>query len=962
VAQVFMSYSRKDKDFVRRLNDALVGQKREAWVDWKDIPLTAEWQQEILTNIETTENFIFVISPQSATSPNCKKEIDHAVANHKRMFPIVRRHIPDDAVPEALRKFQWIDFSDDNSFESRFAALVAAIDADLAWVNAHTRMLTRAKEWEREGKDNSFLLHGKDLREAERWVAQSSEKDPKPTTLQSQYILASRQSATKVQRIVIGAIAVAFLIALGLAVLAVIQRKIADVNAAEARVQKKAADEQKNIAIQNEKNAKRQELIANEETDTAQRNARESRARELAALSAEVLTDDPEKSVLLGIQAVNATLQFGQSPLAIAEETLHRAILASHVRIALRGHKDRVVEVVFSPDGKRLATASWDGTAKVWDAKTGKELLTLRGHSKALSGVRFSPDGKRLATADGDYKTASVWDAKTGKRLLTLCCHSSVFRVAFSSDNKRVATSSEDETVVWDAETGRELVSFSGGGWGVVFSPDGKRLATAGFYSQVWDLETGEKLLTLGGEIHRDFLDIAFSADGKRLATADGEGMTATVWDAETGKELLKVITKGKVVGVSFSPDGKRLATASGADKSAAVWDAETGAPLSKRLSPSRVLGVSFSPDGKYLATADYDGVARVWDTEIDQELPVLRGHMTAVTGVSFSLDGKHLATSSEDQTAKLWDVENGTELVTLPGHDDTVTGVAFSPDGRHLATSSYDTQVKVWNVKTGKEENNLHRPDSDVTLDHAPAVWGVAFSPDGNRLATASEYQASVWNAQTGKELLTFGDHYDHVTEVNFSPENDVTGVAFSPDGNRLATGSMDGTAKVWDAQTGKKLVTLEGHSDFVTGVAFSPNGRRIVTASGDRTARLWAAETGKELQLLRGHTGALRGVAFSPDGNDLATGSDDQTVKLWDVETGKEIMTLGGHLGAVLGVAFSPDSKHLAAACNDGTVQLFELDVHKLLKLARSRVTRNLTTEECQRYFQSETCPPLP
>lgn len=147
-----MSYSPKDKDFVRRLNDALVGQKREAWVDWKDIPLTAEWQQEILTNIETTENFVFVISPESAASPNCKKEIEHAVANHKRMFPIVRRQVPDDAVREALRKFQWIDFSNDDTFEPRFAALVAALDTDLAWVNVHTRLLTRAKEWEWEGK------------------------------------------------------------------------------------------------------------------------------------------------------------------------------------------------------------------------------------------------------------------------------------------------------------------------------------------------------------------------------------------------------------------------------------------------------------------------------------------------------------------------------------------------------------------------------------------------------------------------------------------------------------------------------------------------------------------------------------------------------------------------------------------------------------------------------------------
>lgn len=155
-------------------------------IDWKDIPLTAEWQQEILTNIEAEENFLFIISPESAVSPNCRKEIDHAVANNKRMFPIVRRHVPDGSVPEALSRFQWIDIRDDDAFEARFATLIAALDTDLAWVSAHTSLLTRAKDWEREGKDNSFLLHGKALHEAERWVAKSSEKDPKPTNLQSQ--------------------------------------------------------------------------------------------------------------------------------------------------------------------------------------------------------------------------------------------------------------------------------------------------------------------------------------------------------------------------------------------------------------------------------------------------------------------------------------------------------------------------------------------------------------------------------------------------------------------------------------------------------------------------------------------------------------------------------------------------------------------------------------------------------
>ena len=363
-----MSYSRKDKDFVRQLNDALVGQKREAWVDWKDIPLTVEWQQEILTNIETTENFIFVISPESATSPNCRKEIDHAVANHKRMFPIVRRHVPDDAVPEALRKFQWIDFSDDNTFESRFATLVAALDTDLAWVNAHTRLLTRAKEWEREGKDNSFLLHGKDLREAERWVAQSSEKDPKPTTLQSQYILASRQSATKLQRIVIGAVCRCVSDCCGTGGLCLhSQKERCECRGSEGSRPSRTCCRTK--CKQKPTSTKRTGI----------------KARSWLRYRRTVLSEDPEKSVLLGVQAVNATLRFGQPPVPAAEEALHQAILdVSGRTTCATGHRGLLVDAAFSPDGKRLATASIDRTAKVWDAETGKELLTLRGHSDSV--------------------------------------------------------------------------------------------------------------------------------------------------------------------------------------------------------------------------------------------------------------------------------------------------------------------------------------------------------------------------------------------------------------------------------------------------------------------------------------------------------------------------------------------------------------------------------------------------
>jgi WD40 repeat protein len=704
MAQVFISYSRADRDFVRQLHEALAKVNRDTWVDWQDIPLTAQWQQEILTNIEGAENFAFVISPEAVDSPNCLKEINHAVVNNKRIVPILYRHVSSDAIPETLGKFQRIDFSGSNDFDAKFATLIAALDTDLTWVKAHTRLLTRAKEWQRAEKDNSFLLHGKDLRDAEHWHAKSSEKDPPSTTLQSQYILASRQFATKLQKIITGAIAVALLITAGLAIYAFVQKS-----------------------------------IAQRETAIAQQNARESKARELAAIATETITEDPEEGILLGMQALNAALRDMQpNVLAAAEKALHQALLSSPVRLTLRGHISDVFSIAFSPDGKRLATASADHTAKLWDALNGRELLTLHGHTGDVRGIAFSPDGKRLATASADH-TAKLWDAFSGRELLTLSGHADV------------------------------------------------------------------------------------------------------------------------VIGVAFSPDGKRLATTGG-------------------------------------------GIAKLWDPISGQELLILRGHLGTVIGVAFSPDGKLLATTSMDRTAKVWNTVSGQELLTLRGHSAGVQDVTFNSDGKRLATASAD-------------------------------------------------HTARVWDAVSGHELLALRGHTDTVISV-----------AFSPDGKRLATASADQSAKLWDVFSGDELVSFRNHQSDVMGVAFNPDGKRLVTTSRDCTARVWNAVSGDELLTLRGHTGAVYRVAFSPDGKRLATASWDHTAKVWDAPSGQELLTFRNNQSFVLGVAFSPDGKRLATSSLDETVQLYALDIRELLDLARSRVTRNLTPEECQQHFQSTTCPPLP
>jgi RNA polymerase sigma factor (sigma-70 family) len=557
--------------------------------------------------------------------------------------------------------------------------------------------------------------------------------------------------------------------------------------------------------------------------------------------------------------------------------------------------------IAFSSDSKLLAGAGMTGDVLLWDADTGRELRRLGGHRGQVHGIAFAPKGDRLVS--GDAAVARVWDVAAGKALHTLDAgESGVSAVAFSPDGRLVAAgTAKGAALVWEADTGKPVQQLRGEGnyvHALAFSPDGRALLSAVLNGPVavWDVTTGKPLPPLPGKEHH-MHSLAFSPDGKLLATGSGSRQIR-LWEWPARKERWHVTAHPDAVQtLAFSPDGRMLASGS-AESAVRLWDVATGKPLCPTAGhQDRVTAVAYSPDGGTILTGAWDRTVRVWDAASGKERATLtvgtqqeeeraQFQSAAVSHLTLSPDGKLLAVARADESLRFWELPSLKEARSLRG-----ACVAFSPDGRLMACGGRGDQagdfnagvIRLYERTTGQLVRELR--------GHKTQVAALAFTPDGKTLLSRGVVLFGMRTGEPGESETEFLRAWDVDTgkqrRAFTSPEAAlIASLTLSPDGRTLATTADGGkTVVLLETATGGRRAELRGHSEMIFRMAFAPDGRTLASGSMDGTIRLWDLPSGKEVGRLEGHRGWVLDLAFSPDCRRLASAGLDTTALVWDV-----------------------------------------------------------------------------
>jgi WD40 repeat protein/DNA-binding SARP family transcriptional activator/tRNA A-37 threonylcarbamoyl transferase component Bud32 len=675
-------------------------------------------------------------------------------------------------------------------------------------------------------------------------------------------------------------------------------------------------------------------------------------ARALAAAADANLDEDPERSLLLALEAVERSRD-GDAALPEAIGALHEAIRRSRVVLTV---PDVGGSLTWSPDGSIFVTEGPEDTGLIdlRDAETGESVRSWVGHRVDINEVAFDATGARIATT-GDDGSLRVWDVETSDEVADLVGGGGrVSGPSFSPDGRHVAaTWLEDgpipEVRIFEVASGQQVSSYlSSSGWGrTAFSPDGRRLLVpVSTGVSVVDVATGREALVLG-EGRAEATDARYSPSGRWVASAHADG-TVRVWDVATGRQLFTAGGhRSQVNRVEWSGDGRRLATA-GNDGTARVFDIVDGvatevAVLSARDTASGLGGLALSADGDRVMTGDWAlASVKVWDVSAQAgvELPL-------PSNVLFAEAGRAMVESAGGGVA-WWDFATGEE-VPVP-EPEGVEGEAWlvepSPDGE-LVLFGTDAGLSLHDATSGRLVRSLPN-------EHG-LTW-VTWSPDGEHLAYAQVVESDAHG------VITVTDRSGRVlTEIVDKPGHFAREIAFVGDGRWLAearhvprlTPNAIGM-RVWDWRAERSVLDVDG---LAVQLAAEPSGDRIAfTKEQHDEVEIWDVRAGTQVRTVRG-AGVVNSVSWSADGGRVALAGADGTVRIFDSSDGRLELILRGHAGGVHDAFFSADGSRLLSSGDEG-VRLWALDLDELVSIARSRLTRDLDEDECRQYLRDVDC----
>lgn len=974
--ELFISYSRKDKDFVHKLHDALAAQKRDVWVDWEDIPLASDWRAEVFAGIEQADSFVFVLSPHSAASEVCGEEVAHAVSCQKRVIPILYQEGDFKDINQVISSHNWIYSRDTDDFDAAFKSLLQTLDTDLDYVKMHTRLLVRAKEWDSKKRNPSFCLRGTDLQDAERWQITSANKKPAPTLLHHDYINSSRSASVARQRVAIGALAVGMVIAVVLALFALRQSQIADQNA----------------------------VLAKQNGDIAQANYLHAQSQQLGIQSQYLLNSRGNSVSDLAALLAIRSLKIEHS--TVAESSLSQALKMLYPSNVLEGHSDIVTSVAITPDEKYVVTGSADKTVRLWDATTGKEVRKFIGHTGKVTGVAIvsDEDGTYIFSSSDDG-TVREWDLEKGTEIGQLVGHTGPV-TSVRSNGIIVVTTGADKTVrVWDASKRTEYKVLTGH-TDVVTSADisygGRFVATGSLdkTARLWDVTTGETLST--ETLSAPVESIALLRDLSGWVMGDNQHNWSrrfidllppdVVPDLETQKGVDNFIINGS--GTSYGatsantvlallPDGKTLVTSNGEE---AISDLANGASRYFLIGHNDSVS-SIAVSQNLIVTGSYDNTARIWHIQPGDGLRAWNDTL------ALSNDAQYAISDSSGNFA----MTNPPE--PLPALDDDFTALAFTPDSKSILWQD-GPNFELRNVKTNEVISSF-----DLSKDPAykKEYTNVdSFSADGKIVALTGKNDGVLVDVTTGKileqysgtdallspdgrYLVTYQEGYhlfktqgmeDISSGIQRQPSETVIDFKFSPDGKYIsyvkdhfekATDTTTYTLVLLDAATGKEVRRFELKGSQWT---FAPDGKTFLDIGSNSSSMVIRdVETGSIVRNFVDSLGypatEIQQITFSPDGTRLLTGSLSE-LDVWDVTTGHRIRQFAANGTLESNARLLPDGQSIVLSVtdknNDITTIVVPMDFRQRIDYACSRLTRDFSTEERLQYGIKDNDPTCP